>query len=57
MYYARGSVYRNRISPVRMQKKTRFSGVGLKENVALGEFRAELTVDEHSYPVDTGCRE
>lgn len=38
-------------SPVLERKETRFRGVGSNENLAFGEFRAELTVDEHSYPV------
>jgi len=38
-------------SPPLERKETRFRGVGLKENIALGEFCAELTVDGHSYPV------
>lgn len=38
-------------SPLLERKETRFRGVGLSENVALGEFRAELTMDECSYPI------
>lgn len=38
-------------SPPLEHKDTRFRGIGLKENVALGEFHAELRVDEHSYSV------
>lgn len=38
-------------SPSLKHKETRFRGIGLRENVALGEFCAELTVDEHVYPV------
>ncbi|XP_025997281.2 uncharacterized protein LOC113005666 [Solenopsis invicta] len=38
-------------SPSLEYRETRFRGVGLKENVALGEFRAELAVDGHSYPI------
>jgi len=36
-------------SPPLERKEIRFRGVGLNENVALGEFRAELAVDGHSY--------
>lgn len=47
----RADLYTDIGSPPLERKETRFSGVGLKENVALGEFRAELTIDSHSYPV------
>lgn len=33
------------------RKETRFRGIGLRENVALGEFHAELTVNGHCYSV------
>ena len=49
MPHARRSIRRTRISL--KCEKTRFRGVGLKENVALGEFYAELTVDNHSYRI------
>lgn len=38
-------------SPLLEYKETRFHGVGLKENVAIGEFRAELIVDGYLYPI------
>jgi len=38
-------------SPPLKYKETRFSGVGSRENMTLGEFCAELTVDGHSYSV------
>jgi len=38
-------------SPPLVRKETRFRGVGLTENKAFGEFRAELTADGHSYPI------
>lgn len=36
-------------SPALERKETRFRGVGSHEDVAFGEFRAEVMVDEHTY--------
>jgi len=38
-------------SPPLKYKETRFSGVGSRENITLGEFCAELAVDGYSYLV------